>query len=289
VESQIRWCLFTDIMAITGLLLGAIRSEREKALAALRDSNKALEWQVQQRTLELTQANADLQAALAERRRLQLEMNQITEERQKLVGQELHDGLGQQLTGIAFMINSLRETLAARSAPEAPVLQQVGGLLGEAMAMLRSLSRGLYPIALDTGGLAFALQQLAQHTRNFSKIQCTVRYSEDVQITDAATSLNLYRITQEAVSNALRHAQAGQIDIELSGSGNHYVLSITDDGAGFRDRSSKIKETLGLRSMQSRAEMIGATIEIRKHPDDGTSIVVTGSLNREGQDLASRT
>ena len=129
VENQIRWCLFTDIMAITGLLLGAIRSEREKALAALRDSNKALEWQVQQRTLELTQANADLQAALAERRRLQLEMNQITEERQKMAGQELHDGLGQQLTGIAFMINSLRETLAARSAPEAPVLQQVGGLL----------------------------------------------------------------------------------------------------------------------------------------------------------------
>lgn len=278
-EGQIHWCLFTGAMAFTGLLLSAIGAEREKALEALRNANKDLERQVQKRTSELTQANADLQAALAERKRLQLEMSQTNEERQKMIGQELHDGLGQQLTGISFMLTYLHETLDAKSAPEAPTLRRIIGLLGEAMVAIRSLSRGLYPIALETGGLAYALRQLAEHAQNYSKLQCAVHCMAEEQAIDATTALNLYRIAQEAVCNALRHGQAKRIDIELSGNGGHYELSVVDDGIGLPDR--KAGATLGLRSMRCRAELIGAKLEIQKNPAGGTWVVVTGSTKQE--------
>ena len=279
VESLIRWCLFADLMAITGLLLGAIRSEREQALAALRVSKKDLERQVEKRTRELTRANADLRSALAERQRLQFEMNQISEERQRRIGQELHDGLGQQLTGIALLVTSLQGTLDAKSAPETPAVRHIGDLLGEAMSMIRSLSRGLYPVALETGGLSSALHHLAEHARSFSGIQCTIRCTADVNAIDRTTALNLYRIAQEAVSNALRHSKARRIDIELSASGEQYALSIADDGTGFHDRNPKATQTLGLRSMRCRTDLIGAAIEIRDDPAGGTSVVVTGPMN----------
>ena len=134
MESLVLWCLFADLMAITGLLLAAVNSGQKKALAALRTSNENLDRQVQERTDELIQANLELHAALAERWRLQMEMNQISEERQKMIGQELHDGLGQQLTGIAFLVSSLYETLGVKSAPEFPTVRQVKDLLVEATA-----------------------------------------------------------------------------------------------------------------------------------------------------------
>lgn len=181
MESLIRWCLFADLLAVTGLILAAVNSGREKALAELRSSNENLEGLVQKRTNELIQTNLKLHASLAERRRLQIEMNQISEERQKMIGQELHDGLGQQITGIAFLVSSLHETLIARSAPEVPNIQQVKHLLGEAMLLIRTLSRGLYPVALETGGLSCALNHLAEYAQISSGIQCAVRCTASVE------------------------------------------------------------------------------------------------------------
>jgi signal transduction histidine kinase len=281
MESLILWCLFADLMAITGLILAAVNSGREKALAGLRSSNENLEGLVQKRTNELIRTNLELHTALAERRRLQMEMNQISEERQKMIGQELHDGLGQQITGIAFLVSSLHETLGAKSAPEVPIVHHVKHLLGEAMSVIRSLSRGLYPVALETGGLSSALHHLAEYAQRSSGIQCAVQCEASANVIDKTIALNLYRIAQEAVCNALRHSKAQRIEIKLSGVGEQYMLSIEDNGIGFPGQSMKISGTLGLRSMRCRADLIGAAIEVCENPGGGTSIIVTGPMKLE--------
>ena len=283
MESMILWCLFADLMAITGLILAAVNSGREKALTELRNSNMNLEGQVQKRTDEITQTNLKLHKTLAEQRRFQIEMNQISEERQKMIGQELHDGLGQQLTGIAFLVSSLHERLAAKSAPEVPDVYQVKHLLGETMSLIRSLSRGLYPVALETNSFSTALHHLAEYTQSTSGVSCAVRCKTSTHMFDKTTALNLYRITQEAVSNALRHSKAQRIEIKLSEINEQYTLSIEDNGAGFPDQGIGTKGTLGLRSMRCRADLIGAEIEVRESSGGGTSIVVTGPIKHEAQ------
>ena len=282
INSLIHWCLFADLMSITGLILAAVNCGREKALAGLRNANENLEKLVQKRTSALIRTNLELHSALAERRSLQMEMNQINEERQKMIGQELHDGLGQQLTGIAFLVSSLSETLGVKSAPEVSTVHQVKHLLAEAMSVVRALSRGLYPIALETGGLSSALHHLSECAQSSSGVQCAVRCTINTHLIDKTIALNLYRIAQEAVCNTLRHSKAQRIEIELSEAGEEYRLSIKDNGIGFPSQSMKTRVTLGLRSMRSRADLIGAEIEIRKNPDGGSAIVVIGPIKREG-------
>ena len=288
MESLIRGCVFADIMAITGLLLGTVSAERAKALATLKSCNEDLEERVRVRTEELTRANQELQKALTQRRRLEQAMNEISEARLKMIGQELHDGLGQQLTGISFMVSSLIQLHMTTPTPEIPAVRQIEQFLGEAIAMVRSLSRGLYPVALETGGLASALNHLAGHAHGYSGIQCDFSCTNGLHSLSKTTALNLYRIAQEAVSNALRHSQAQRIDIRLSKVEDQYVLSVEDNGNGFRVQNPKTNATLGLRSMQCRADLIGAAIEIRKNQDGGTSVLVTGPINSEGQDLVQR-
>jgi two-component system, NarL family, sensor histidine kinase FusK len=282
INSLILWCLFADLLSITGLIMAAVNSGREIALAGLRDANENLEELVQKRTSALIRTNQELHTALAARRNLQMEMNQINEERQKMIGQELHDGIGQQLTGIAFLVASLNETLGVKSAPEVSTVGQVKHLLGEAMSVVRALSHGLYPIALETRGLSSALHHLSEYAQSSSCVQCVVRCTINTNLIDKIIALNLYRIAQEAVCNALRHSKAQLIEIKLSETGEHYRLSVEDNGIGFPVQRMKTSVTLGLRSMRSRADLIGAEIEIRKNPDGGSVIIVTGPIKREG-------
>jgi len=196
-----------------------------------------------------------------------------------MIGQELHDSLGQQLTGIAFLVNSLLESLRGKSAPEVPAVHQVGQLLDESISVVRSLSRGLYPVTLETRGLSSALQHLAEHTGNLSGVQCVVCCSAGTDAIDKNTALNLYRIAQEGVCNALRHSQARRIDIELTTEGERYVLMVKDDGIGLQGQSAQTHGSFGMRSMRSRADLIGADIDTLANQDGGTSVRVTGPLN----------
>ncbi|MGR8930141.1 MAG: sensor histidine kinase [Gammaproteobacteria bacterium] len=275
LSSLMLWCLFADLIAITGLILAAVDGGRMKALTALKTSNETLDKQVKERTSELLDANLALYATLEERNRLQFEMNQISEERQKIIGQELHDGLGQQLTGIAFMVASLSEQLKAQTRPEAVAMENIGQLLDEALTGLRSLSRGLYPTALETGGLCSALQYLAEYAQS-SGVRCAFNSNTDALDIDKTSALNLYRIGQEAVCNAIRHGRPQYIDICLLKRNGHYRLTIADDGSGFLETATSQPASLGIRSMRSRANLIGANIEFNNNAGGGMSIIVTG-------------
>ncbi|MCD2452322.1 MASE1 domain-containing protein [Methylicorpusculum oleiharenae] len=278
LESLILWCLFADLIAVTGLILAAVNGQRHKAINALQSANENLEMEVKSRTDDLLLANCKLQATLDERKLLYVEMNQICEERQKLIGQELHDGLGQQLTGASLLATSLHEILAAKSASEEPLALQVKQQLDEATSMVRSLARGLYPVALESGSLSSALKHLALYSQSSSDIQCFVKATIDDFQLDKDTQLNLYRIAQEAVCNALRHSKAQRIDINLSRSGNHYLFLIEDNGIGLETNNIKSAESLGLRSMRSRADLIGAVLDVKLSSSGGTAIVVNGPL-----------
>jgi len=288
IDSMILWCLFADLMAITGLILAAVGTARNNALVALKMANEGLDKQVRERTRELLNANLELHGTLAERRRLQLEMEQISEDRQKMIGQELHDGIGQQLTGTAFLVSSLGQTLEARSAPEAGMVDKIRQQLNEALTIIRSLSHGLYPTALETGGLSCALYHLAEYVKSSSGIQCGAQCSTNGFEINKAIALNLYRIAQEAVCNALRHSKAQRIAIRLSEADGQYLLQVDDNGTGFPVDEINLGNTLGLRSMRSRANLIGAVIDFRQNLEGGMSIVVNGPCKPLGEDVADR-
>lgn len=287
--SLILWCIFADLMAITGLLLAAVDSGRKTALAALKKSNEYLDAQVRERSSELLDANIALNMALSERRRLQFEMSQLSEDRQKMIGQELHDGLGQQLTGINFLLYSLQQTLAAKSAPEALTLATVNDLLSQAITTLRALSHGFYPTALETGGLSQALHQLAEHSQSFFGVRCVSRCVINGLEIDKTIAINLYRIAQEAVNNALRHSAAKEIEINLTLQNDQYRLSIDDNGAGISQKNMSLLNTLGLRSMQNRANLVEAILEIKNKDDGGTSIAICGPLKLTETSIIERT
>ncbi len=269
LASEIVWCLYTDLIVLTGFIVAAVDYEREHMLDKMNQ-------QVQLRTRELEAAHRKIQEGLQDRLSLQSEMNQITEERQKLIGQELHDGLGQQLLGASLLMACIQRDLATQIAPSAAAINEIGKLLDESINTLRALSRGLFPVVLDSGGLPAALRHLALYSQNASGIACVLKCPRDLQFENQSLMLCLYRITQEALTNALRHSGAQQVEITLTKHRQRYQLSISDNGRGFPELSSTLPATLGMRSMRNRAQLARAQIELINNSTGGATVIVSG-------------
>jgi signal transduction histidine kinase len=236
-------------------------------LATLRRSVLDLEARVRQRTLALTDE-------MAERMRLETEILEISEREQRRIGHDLHDGLGQHLTGTALAGQVLGDRLEARGlATEATETNRVVALIEEAIALTRTLAHGLSPVSVEVEGLNVALSQLAGITCAQFYLPCEFRCGPKVHVDNPATATHLYRITQEAISNAIRHGRTGRVDISLDAdeSGEGTVLTITDNGVGL-DATSKRREGQGLRIMRHRARMINATLEVQSAPGGGTVV-----------------
>ncbi|MCI0656519.1 MAG: sensor histidine kinase, partial [Acidobacteria bacterium] len=273
-ESLIRWWAFTTVCALTGLLLAASGAERRRAEAALRQAREKLEQRVEERTRDLTRINQKLQQEMAARKRLEREIIRISEEEQKRIGQELHDGLGQHLTGVALLSRALVQKLGAESPPESDAVQEILQLVNQAIGTTQSLAGGLYPVVLDTGGIVSALEQLAVHTRRLYGIECDFRRDSAPGITDPLVRINLYRIAQEAIHNAVKHGKASTIEIELSAKEGRYLLSIRNDGVGFEPRVLEQSRGLGQHIMRYRASLIGGSLAFHKNPKGGTLVTV---------------
>ncbi len=231
---------------------------------ALRSSQLGLEHRVEQRTVELTRE-------MAERERLEKELLDVSEREQRRIGRDLHDSLCQHFTGTALACRVLEERLAARAAPEAHDLENIIGLVEDGIAMARGLARGISPVDMEAEGLVAAFQVLAANLSKFSKIQCVFESDPNVIIRDGATATHLYRITQEAVSNAMRHGKARRIDINLSSRNRRIILTVEDDGVGLPE-SWQTSPGLGTRIMAHRAQMIGADFSIEPNPTGGTLV-----------------
>lgn len=272
--SLIRWWIFNTILATSGLLLGASSEERRVALAALARAKEELEHRVEKRTRALTKANRDLREQIALSQRLEREVIQVSEGEQRKIGQELHDGLGQHLTGVAFLSEALAEELRPKIPDLASQSQEIARLVNESIAMTRAIARGLYPVSLESGGLAGGLQQLASQTRERHGIDCRYLREAEVAIPDGLCAINLFRIAQEAVNNAIRHGRAHRVIIRTSAENGKYRMSVSDDGSGFDPERSAQREGLGLHLMHYRANTIGAILEFRRNPHGGMDVSV---------------
>jgi PAS domain S-box-containing protein len=203
------------------------------------------------------------------------EVLEISNREQIRIGQDLHDGLGQHLTGITFLTKALEKKLAALSLPETEDAAEIGRLVLQALSQTRNLARGLFPVELESSELAAALRELATTVEKLFSITCLVESDEHLVIRNRTILNHLFRLAQEAINNSVKHGKAKRVVIGLKGTADLAVLTIRDNGSGFRRESANTKG-LGLKIMSYRAQKIGAIFEIQAGENGGT--VVTCSL-----------
>ena len=293
VDSLVGWCLFVNVVAVTGLLLAASSAEERRAQAEIKSAHDELEQRVRERTEELAQTNAGLEQEMAERQRLEAALTQVSEAQQKSIGRELHDGLGQHLTSIAFFGATLQSKLDDRAQPEAVAAQRIVELVNQSIDMTRRIARGLYPAALEFQGLSTALDELADNTRALKGISCVLRADPDARVRDPLAAINLYRVAQEAINNAIKHSQARHLRIDLACVNGNHRLSVSDDGIGFDPE--RVEQGLGMHSLRARASLLGGFLEIERNTQGGTTVAIIYPAQRgaqreqrQGQDRRAR-
>jgi signal transduction histidine kinase len=204
-----------------------------------------------------------------DRKYLESEILEISEREQRRIGQDLHDGLSQRLRGVAYLSHVLAEDLTQKSLPEAKDASRITQLLNEALVETHGLARGLFPISLEADGLRSALGELASNIQNIYKISCRLVCSKPVLIDDRSTAMNLFRIAQEAIQNAIKHGKATQVVIRLTKKNETIELAVKDDGKGLPKHFEK-RQGMGLKIMDHRASMIGAELQVQRVTVGGT-------------------
>jgi PAS domain S-box-containing protein len=209
---------------------------------------------------------------VTERKVLEETILEISAREQRRIGQDLHDGLGQHLTGIAFMSKVLEEKLSDKSLPEAVEAAQIVKMLNQAIDNTRELARGLHPVAAEPLGLVSALKKWASEVEGLFHIGCRFQCEKPLPILDVNLATHLYRIAQEAVNNAMRHGKSRNIVIGLSGKNGAGTLTIQDDGEGFSEKQTG-QPGVGLSIMNYRADMVGGSLKVQ--PNEGRGVTVT--------------
>jgi PAS domain S-box-containing protein len=213
---------------------------------------------------------------ITERKRLEQEILDISGRERQSIGRDLHDGLGQELTGVALMLRGLAGRVQQRYPEAVASVNEIVGLVNQSIENARSLARGLLPVRTETGGLSFALRELASRSRDLYGLEVTYRAEVWPELTlDETDASHLYRIAQEALTNSARHGHATLVEIFLLVTRSTFLLCITDNGEGFREPLSPYTG-MGLKIMKYRAGMIGADFEIAPNQPRGTVVRVMG-------------
>jgi signal transduction histidine kinase len=280
------------VFGFVALLISTLSARLREAKARLERSQEDLENRVKDRTAELSRVNTDLSQEISHRLESEKELVEISNREQRRLGQDLHDGLCQILAGVRLMTEKLQERLSSQASPETSEVARIESRLSEALAQADTISRGLYPVELETNGLESALYEMAEKISKIYPVNCSFENSSPVTWIDTAAAHHLYRIAQEAVINAIKSGKAKRIVIRLGARAKIGILSITDNGVGFQ--SSSARQGMGLKIMNYRARMINATLHIRPLPRGGTRVAcafrpqATNSSMLTGDTNASR-
>ena len=251
----------TVSLALAGaLLLLAGRARRVEAL-------------VRKRTAELAEANLKLEAVMEERRELEDEVLRIGGREKARIGRDLHDSLGQKLTGAMYLFGAYRQRIGQADAAAEADAAQIASTLKDAVSQVRRIARGLAPVALTEDGLSDALRRLAEESSALFRMDIEFYAEREGRPRDAGTAEHLYLIAQEAVNNAVKHGGGTRIVLSLDYDGRGGILNIEDNGRGFvADRKPDREGGIGLRIMRHRAEVFGGELAIVSGPAGGVHI-----------------
>ncbi|RME84487.1 MAG: HAMP domain-containing protein [Planctomycetota bacterium] len=210
---------------------------------------------------------------LSRQKKLETELLEISNREQRRIAQELHDSLGQHLGGMKFMLESLVEKAKRGETPRSEFLEHLAKLMGEALEKARNFTHTLYSLEIQREGLKRGLLELCKNMEKIWNASCHIEWKTDQDLEkNLERDLHLYRIVQEGLNNAFRHGQASEIWIILEKDSHEWRLVVKDNGRSF-SLENTTNEGMGLSIMQYRARMIGGYLEIRSHPDHGTTLI----------------
>jgi signal transduction histidine kinase len=213
--------------------------------------------------------NSRLEREFEERQRLEIEMTELGEQEREALGQELHDGVCQHLSGVAMMADSLGDSCRRKSmAEEAVRLKEIAGLIRKASQHAGAVARSLHPVDVDASTLVSALRELAARQSIPGRLRCRLRCVHPVEVPDDQVAKHLFRIAQEATAIAIKHAHARTVSIALESPQRDLVLSVSDDGTSVPSHEQAYG--LSLRMIRCHSHAIGATLTIESDAGSGT-------------------
>ncbi len=267
-EHRFPWPLFLRARGIVSSVSVAMhgRGEPCRVLSA----HATLQHSFSSDEIHFLQSIANVLAAAMEQRRLEEELLEVCGREQRRIGQDLHDGLCQELVGMQYRLESLKALLAGW--PEAVgEAAKIGSYMAGAITKARTLARCFLPVEMGAEALTAAFRDLTAHTSELFRISCVFQQEGSIRLPDQVVSTEIYRIAQEALHNAVKHGHADAIRVSLRRERGHVVLTVTDNGIGFPPKAS-LRPGMGLRIMHYRSDLIGATLSIGPAAGGGTMV-----------------
>lgn len=244
----------------------------------------AMDWN------DLSTAHRKMEEDLVEQQRLRREIVDTTEMERRRIGNDLHDGLGQNLTGVALLSEALSLDLKMKSLPQAEQAGEIAELVNQSIGEVKNIVRGLLPTKLESANdFVGSLCDLAAQAERLSQIQCRCEYDDDISLPDDAEAVDIFRIVQEALTNAIKHSGAKRINITLKKRPGGFMISVEDNGSGLPNHPEK-RGGMGLRIMHHRADTIGADLEIGRNEAGGTVVTLLWKMKEQqrSHDKSSR-
>ena len=266
VEKSLRWQRI-DGGASTGWLIALRLDPPRGEDAADPDSGAAT-------THRLATSNLRLQEEIGRRRKLERQILAVAESETQRISLELHDGLGQHLTGVSFVARTLADKLGSTDHPEAKEAEWLVKLLTEAITRTRALARGLWPVSLERDSLGQSIGKLAEDLESIFGVSCSVQVIDEPRIPSQFAAHHVFRIVQEAATNAIKHGRARRLTFRLEMVGDEFTFCVINDGLPVDPEQLAAGKGLGVVGMRLRADAVGGHLSIEPLPSGGSEVTL---------------